>query len=351
MKTSYISTSSLSAATRLSLSKTQAKLAEAQKEVTTGRLADVGASLGYKTGQTLSLRQEHARLTTIIDTNSVVSTRLTATQAALKSLSDDSKLFVGQLIGARNTDSGPVVVQAQAKAALVSFTNTINTALDGAHLFAGINADVKPLTDYYATPTSANRQAVADAFLATFGTTADDPANANISAADMQAFLDGPFSDLFEDPAWTTNWSAASDQNVKSRISSSELVETSTNSNDVAIRKIAKAYAMIADLGIQNLNEAAYQAVVDTATRTAGEAVQDMANEQSRLGIAQERVKNANERMSIQIDIMTNHISLLEGVDPYEASTRVSALMTQVETAYAMTARIQNLSLLKYLPL
>jgi flagellar hook-associated protein 3 FlgL len=46
MKTSYISTSSLSAATRLSLSKTQVKLAEAQREVTTGRLADVGASLG-----------------------------------------------------------------------------------------------------------------------------------------------------------------------------------------------------------------------------------------------------------------------------------------------------------------
>ena len=223
MKTTYISTSSMSAATRLSLSKTQAKLAEAQKEVTTGRLADVGASLGYKTGQTLSLRQDHARLTTIIDTNSVVSTRLTATQAALKSLSDDSQLFVGQLIGARNTDSGPTVVQAQAKAALMSFTNTINTAVDGAYLFAGINADVKPLTDYYATPTSANRQAVADAFLATFGTTADDPANANISAADMQAFLDGPFSDLFDDPAWTTNWSAASDQNVKSRISTSEL--------------------------------------------------------------------------------------------------------------------------------
>ena len=55
--------------------------------------------------------------------------------------------------------------------------------------------------------------------------------------------------------------------------------------------------------------------------------------------------------MSIQIDIMTNHIGVLEGVDPYEASTRVSALLTQVETAYAMTARIQKLSLLKYLPL
>ena len=351
MKTTLISTASMTAATRLSLAKTQLKLAEAQKEVTTGRHADVGATLGYKTGQTLSLRQDHARIKTIIDTNSVVATRLTSTQAALKSLSDDTQLFVGQLIGARNTDSGPTVVQNQAKAALTSFTNAINTAVDGAYLFSGINADVKPVTDYFATPTSANRQAVADAFLATFGTTPGDPANVNISAADMQAFLDGPFSDLFADPAWTTGWSSASDQNVKSRISTSELIETSTNANHVGIRKIAMAYAMVADLGIESLNQAAYQAVVDGATRIAGEAVQNLATEQSRLGTAQERVKSADERMSIQIDILANHIGLLEGVDPYEASTRVSALMTQVETAYAMTARIQNLSLLKYLPL
>jgi flagellar hook-associated protein 3 FlgL len=350
MKTTFLSTSSLSAATRLSVMQTQAKLAEAQKEVTTGRLADVGASLGYKTGQSLSLRQDYSRLQTIIDTNSVVSTRLSSTQASLKSLADDAQLFVSQLIAARNTDSGPNVVQGQAKAALNSFTGLINTAVDGAHLFAGINADVTPITDYYQTPPPANQQAVADAFTTAFGTTTGDPANQNISASDMQAFLDGPFSDLFEDPAWTANWSSASDQNVKSRISTSELIETSSNANDPAIRKLAKAYAMVADLGVQNLNQAAYQAVVDTATRIAGAAVQDLANEQSRLGTAQERIKTANDRMSIQSDIMTNHINLLEGVDPYEASTRVSQLMTQVETAYAMTSRIQNLSLLKYLP-
>lgn len=350
MKTTLISTSSMTAAMRLSLMKTQMKLAEAQKEVTTGRHADVGAALGYKTGQTLSLRQDHARLKTMIDTNSVVSTRLSSTQAGLKQLSDDAQLFVSQLIGARNAASGPTVVQNQARAALTSFTNALNTALDGAYLFAGINADVKPVTDYFATPTSANRQAVADAFLANFGTTIGDPANESISAADMQTFLDGPFGSLFADPDWTTNWSAASDQNVKNRISTSELIETSTNANHIGIRKLAAAYAMVADLGLESLNQAAYQAVVDTATRLAGEAVQDLASEQSRIGTAEERVANANDRMSIQIDILTNHIGLLEGVDPFEASTRVSALMTQVETAYAMTARIQNLSLLKYLP-
>jgi flagellar hook-associated protein 3 FlgL len=350
MKISYISTNALSSATRLSIYKTQEKLAEAQKEVTTGRLADVGAALGYKTGQTISLRQDHARLKTIIDTNSVVSTRLSSSQAALKSLSDDAQLFVGQLIGARNTDSGPKVVQAQAKAALVSLTNALNTSLDGAYLFAGVNADVKPVTDYYATPTSSNRQAVADAFSTHFGFNIGDPAAASITAADMQTFLDGDFANLFEDPTWGTDWSGASDQNIKSRISTSELIETSTNANDVSIRKLAKALTMLADLGVEGLNRGAFEAVVDTAVRLAGESVQNLAEEQARLGTAQERVKNANDRMSIQVDILTTHINLLEAVDPYEASTRVSALMTQVETAYAMTARIQNLSLLKYLP-
>jgi flagellar hook-associated protein 3 FlgL len=350
MKSTFISTSALSAATRVSLIKTQTKLADAQKEVTTGRLADVGAALGYKTGQTLSLRQDHTRLKTIIDTNSVVTTRLSATQAALKSLSDDAQLFVSQLIAARNRDTGAAVVQGQAEAALTSFTNTMNTSLDGAHLFAGINADVKPITNYYETPIPANRQAVADAFLAQFGTSAGDPANASITAADMQAFLDGSFAALFDDPAWGTDWSAASDQNVRSRISTSELVETSSNAGDVAYRKLAQAYAMVADLGIESLNQAAYEAVVDTATRIAGQAVQDLAQEQARLGTSQERVANANDRMSIQIDIMEKHINVLEAVDPYEASTRVAALMNQVEAAYTMTARIQRLTLLNYLP-
>lgn len=350
MKTTYISTSAISAATRQSIFKTQEKLAVAQKEVTTGRLADVGATLGYKTGQTISLRQDHARLKTIIDTNSVVSTRLSASQAALKSISDDAQLFIGQLIGARNTASGPTVAQNQAQTALVSFTNALNTALDGAHLFAGINADVKPLTEYFSSPTAPNRQAVADAFFTNFGTDTSDPSISAISAADMQTFLNGDFAALFDDPAWGTDWSAAADQNVKSRISTSELIETSANTNTPAIRKLAKALTMVADLGAQNLNRGAFEVVVDNAIQLAGEAVQDLANEQARLGTAQERIKSANDRMSIQVDIMATQINVLESVDPFEASTRVSALMTQVETAYAMTARIQNLSLLKYLP-
>jgi flagellar hook-associated protein 3 FlgL len=348
MKTTAISTSALSEATRLSLAKLQVKLAEAQKEVTTGRHADVGLSLGYRTGEAISLRQEHLRLQTITDTNAVVSMRLDTAQTTLKALAETTQSFLDQLLAGSGSTQTQEVLQTQARYALSMFVDALNTTIDGTALFAGINADVMPMTDY-AAPGAANAQAVANAFLTTFGIPQSDPGVAGISAGAMQSFLDTTFAGLFDPAAWSATWSAASDQNIKSRISSSELVETSVNANDQTFRTLASAFTMVADLGTANLNEGAFQAVVDTAIGLVGEALDGLMNLQSDLGVAQDRVAKANERMSIQIDIMATHIGTLEGVDPYEASTRVSMLLTQVETAYAMTARIHQLTILNYL--
>ena len=153
MKTTQISTSSMTSAMRLSLAKTQLKLAEAQKEVTTGRHADVGAALGYKTGQALSLRQEHARLKTIIDSNSVVSTRLSATQAGLQQLTDDAQLFVSQLIGARI----PIPVRpssATRRRRPSSQRSMRDSALEGAHC-SPVSTPIEADPEYYATPVPA----------------------------------------------------------------------------------------------------------------------------------------------------------------------------------------------------
>ncbi len=212
-----------------------------------------------------------------------------------------------------------------------------------------MNSDVKPVTDYFDTPTPANRQAVADAFFTQFGITQSDPAAANISASDMQAFLDGPFAALFDDPAWGDDWSSASNQNVRSRISTSETIDSSTNANETAFRKLAQAYTMVADLGIQNLSQPAFETVINQATKIVNEAVQDLGDLQSQLGVAEQRVKDASDRMSLQLDIMTTQVKTLEGVDPNEAATRVSQLLTQIETSYALTAHIMGLSILDYL--
>ena len=53
--------------------------------------------------------------------------------------------------------------------------------------------------------------------------------------------------------------------------------------------------------------------------------------------------------MSAQINIMNTQINNLETVDPYEASTRVTTLLTQLQTSYSLTARVQQLTILNYL--
>lgn len=349
MNVNFISSKAIADASRLSIAKLQQKIAEAQKEMTTGRSADVGAKLGYQTGDAVSLRQEYSRLETIITTNSLVNTRMDSTQAALTAISETGQSFISTLMAARSGDSGREIAQSQAEGNLIAITNTLNTSVNGAYIFAGINADVRPIQDYYETPTPANRQAVRDAFQTAFGFPPGDAQAVDISADDMTAFLEGPFADLFDEPAWSANWSSASDQNIRSRISTTELVETSANANDPGIRKMASAFTMIADLGVEALNEGAFQAIVDRAIAVVGQSTLGLANTQAALGNSQERVAGANNRMQIQMNIMTAGITQLEAVDPYEASTRVSTLLTQIETSYALTARIQQLSILNYL--
>ncbi len=305
-------------------------------------------ALGNKAGQSVSLRQELTRLQGLIDSNGPVATRLDATQSALKSIADDAQSFLGQLVSARNGNVQHSL-EGEAKSGLMGLIGMLNTQINGAYLFAGINADVKPIANYDQNPPAASKQAVDDAFTAAFGFSQSDPRAADISPDDMQSFLDTSFADLFKDPAWKSTWSQASDQNVRSRITTSELIETSTNVNEDAIRKLTSAYTMVADLGTSNLNEGAFQKVVDQASQLTAGAIEGLTALQADLGSAQQRVAGANSRMSVQRDIITNHVGALEGVDPYEASSRLTALMTQVETAYAMTARIQKLTILNYL--
>ena len=349
MKSTFISTSSISSATRLALSKVQVQLADAQKEMTSGRFADVGLEVGFKTGQSLSLRQEQTRLKTIIDTNSLVSSRLDTTQSSLKNIADSANAFLSQLLASNSGGGNTAVVQEEAKSNLEAFVNTMNTTFNDGYLFAGVNTDVKPLTDYYDTPISANRQAVANAFLADFGITQSDPAVPNITGPAMQTFLDTTFANLLDDPAWITDWSSASNQNVRNRISTSELVETSVSANEDAFRKLAKVYTMVADLGTQDLGQQAFETVINQAVKDVSVAIQEVTDLQSRMGISQQRVGDATKRMSIQSDILTTQVNAIEGVDPNEAATRVNELLTQIETSYALTARIMGLSILNYL--
>jgi flagellar hook-associated protein 3 FlgL len=47
--------------------------------------------------------------------------------------------------------------------------------------------------------------------------------------------------------------------------------------------------------------------------------------------------------------ILQTQINTLDAADPYQTSTLVSSLTTEIQTAYSLTAQLQQLSLVKYL--
>ncbi len=339
---------SLSEESRQSIARLQARLLEAQKELSTGRHADVGLTLAASTGTTVSLRQDLSRTDSILDSNGFVDTRLKASQASLQAISDQVQKFLAALVDAKTaTGSRDALVQ-QAASGFKAFIENVNSTVDGQYLFSGINSDVRPLDDFYAAGSTAS-QSVDTAFLSKFGMSQTDPAVSLISSANMLSFLDNEFSGLFADQGWGSAWSAASDKSVKNRISRAELVETSVSANDQAFRKLASAFSMINGLGFANMNESAKKVTLDKAISIVGEAVSGVANLQISLGVTQERLSAASDMLKLQKNILTNSIDNLEGVDPAEVSTRIANLMTQMETAYALTSRLNNLSLLKYL--
>ena len=347
MKLSFVSTRSISDAMRYQMLRMQSDLAKADKELSTGRLADVGAVLGVRTSQSVSLARDLNRLNGLVDSNAAIASRLSASQQALDQLGGVAQDFFAAITANSSSGTDPSVLQAEARDALQTMVGILNSSLNGEYLFSGINTDVKPLNVYEAG--SPGKTAFDAACLGHFGFTQTDPAASGITEADMQTFLDTQVAPLYTGAAWQSGWSNATDQRIVSRITLNETVETSVSANISGIQKLANAAATVQELLQGQLNGATQDIVVQSAFKLVGEAIADLTREQAELGIVQTRVTSASERIKLQVDLFTNNIRDLEGVDPYEASTRISSLMTQIETSYTLTARIQQLSLVRYL--
>ncbi len=339
-----VSTYSLFSEPRVAVSNLQTKLTQAETEETTGQLADPVQSLGSQVGLFESLSSQAASLANIQSSNSIVQTGLSVSQNALTSISSDAQTFVNALISAES--SGDVsTLQTQAQSLLSSFTSDLNTTSAGVYVFGGANSSVAPMADYSGAP----QAATAAAFQTAFGFAQSSSQANSITASSMQSFLAGPFANLFSDPAWGSNWSQASGSGTSATISPGESVPASVSANEDAFQELASAYTSVADLGLNSLNSSAQQAVVTSALNQASAAMQGIGNMQTTLGLSQSQITNANNALQTQGTAVSNLVSQLDGVDPYQAATTLTDLTTQLETAYGLTNQISKLGLVNYL--
>lgn len=354
MKLSFISSQAIQNAMRQTIRQAQNEMTDASTEATTGVYADIGVALGSNTSLSVNLTRDVSRIDSILGSNTIANQRMTSSQTALTNMGSQAQKLMDQLVALRgNTDSNSIALTQQvATSSLSSVIASGNTMVNGEYLFAGTNTDVQPMTDNSAATNAAIKSDLT-AYAAGLYPTATPPGSAvsQLTGAQMTNFITTKVEPMFTSDSSWASWSSASDQNMTSRISNSEVVETSTNSNSAGMRYMALASTVANALTgtTPALSQDAQNAVTDQAISYSRQAIDGLNSQASQLGLSQSRLTDANTTLNAQKTILNTNIGDLTGVDPYEASTKVNSLQTQLETAYTIVSKIQQLSLVNYL--
>ncbi|GIL00211.1 MAG: flagellin [Alphaproteobacteria bacterium] len=345
MDVNFTSTYLLNARLRDSIQSMQSELSRRQLELSTGRKHDIGLELGSLATHLVSTRRQIESIQQVQVTNGLVAERMTVMQDAMGAMVAGAQSMVDQLAVEMSDNLDRNLLSQFGVAGINDFAMLANTTFRGEYVFSGINTDIPAINDYAAGPQAAVRAA----FLAEFGMLPDDPAVAGIDAAAMTAFLEGAYSDLFDDAGWQADWTGASTRDIRVKYSLSAVTELPGNANDSSMRRLAAGYAIMAELGGSAIGDETMNAVVRFAVERLSQGIAETTSVQSRLGVVENRVAAAGERLDYQEIILTNTVNALQGVDSYEVAMRINELLASIEASYAVTAKIRGLSIMDYL--
>lgn len=333
------------------------RLDEANRELSTGRKGDVYRALGPNAVELHRLRDDAARIERQVEDNTLLASRLDVTAKALVGSTDVLRDFLA--IAAPNRDGpGPTVsaLRDAARSTYDALVSQLNTSFGGTFLFSGVDTDRAPLQPWEdaSATTGLSPRDVLDGIVGGGLTTGADAA---AKAAEVAASFEGtngltpdrnfersffsgtPAEDGFGNPS----------QRMRASIDQSISLTYGVQANDPAFRSALQGLAMIAAIDPETIDADAYAEWITTgidATVTGLDGVRDA---QTRLGSQQAMLQQVTDRQDVRGDLFAVQISRLEGVDPYEAATRVSMLSTQLEASFASTASLMRLSFLNYM--
>ncbi len=351
MKTSTISSLSITNAIQLVATTAQKEIVKLQNESVTGTYYDIGLQLGAKTSQSLNFSRESERLQAITKSNALAEQRMDTTQLTMKNMAASAQSVLNTFTGVTGASDGTstAVAADKALAELENFAGMAVTSVNGEYIFSGINTDAPTLQSTFVSDVTTDFQTKLNTFLQANGLTDDGtttgvPDITKMTGADVDNFV-ASYKAGFN---WSS-WTDASSTVMSSRISTTETVKTSTSLNGDGFQDLVISTLIGSQLAKEGLQTDALARVKFHVVETAGAAVSGINAERSQLGLVQARVETANETLSAQKTIIDTQYKNLVSVDQYEAKTRLATLMTQLETSYTITAKIQQLSLVNFL--
>lgn len=335
------------------------RLSAAATEASTGMKTDVFRALGLRASEALALRAGMARNENFIASNEMLSNRMDLTALTLRQTRETAQDFLNLAISNVSEPTQTAVeLQRAAQMALDRLTGQINTTFRGVPLFAGTDSAQPPLQHWDAAhPVTglSPRDVLANTIGAGIGD-AGDAATKAARIADIFASAAAvlPEEERFESTFFNGTPRLAADgtaaPRVTARIDESMVLEHGVQANDPAFTDLLRGLSMLAATDATNIADPeAYRAWVGEAVNAVSAGVSGLIEAESRLGSQQQTVAQTLEMQRDRHTLFNSQVMALEGVDPYEAATRLNQLQTQLEATYAVTARLSRLSFLNFM--
>ncbi len=193
------------------------------------------------------------------------------------------------------------------------------------------------------------RAEFATIFSSHFGFAQDDPAAASITAGDLENFID-----TVATPALTgTSWSGVISQagaGSTARIGTLETVSLGPTADAAPFKNAFVTALITAELTAAPLSAEAFEAAISYGLSGASSASADAAQLQGSTAITEARVEQASERLLAHAGVLNESSEAMVATDAFAAAARFNDLAVKLEAAYTMTGRLQQLTLLRFLP-
>ena len=311
-------------------------MATLTQEVSSGQVADIGQRVNGNT-RALSEIESRIRLTGQMQQNGAdAAIRLQAVQDMFEGVRSTTA-DLGMALGI-SPFADEALLNTRTKEAVSAFTSVIqkfNGTNSNRHILSGDASDIRPISE----PGD-----ILDSLQAlTAGmTTADDVAQAIAGWFDAPSggggFLDVAYHGTFGPPQ-------------RIMVGEGVAVEMETTAASPAVRDLLKglATAAIIDRGALAGSHSEKAALLSIAGRTMITADGTILNEMGRVGLDQQTVQRAQVTNGASLNTLGRARGDIRSADPFETAAALNEVQSQLESLYAVTARLSKLKLVDFL--
>ncbi|MEJ8562610.1 flagellin [Yoonia sp. GPGPB17] len=312
----------------------KSELFELAESLSSGKVADLTKNLNGETARFSGVQYSLTQLDGYLQVASETEQTLGNIQIILGKV-DNTRAATTESLLLVNESSTSAQVDEAARASQSSFQEMVialNTKVADRALMSGNGVNTTPL--------AAAETMLADLQTAIGGSL--DPATI-ISTVDT----------WFNDPAGgfaVNGYQGDTGDPMERRVTEEKSVTIDARADDPAVRQVLQgaALAALADT-LPGLNREAKVELLTTAASQLYGSASGLVAVQARIGFAEDSVVRAQTESSAQqttLRQITNDLSL---ADPFETASRLQAQQTQLETFFSLTARLSQLSLLRYI--